>query len=238
LLDRARGVLVERRVDGPEYSVEIMGGEAVGLTRKHLGSPPYFVEVGHDHPADVPAEVTEELTATAVRAVRAVGLTTGPAHVELRLPPEEPPVVIEINPRLAGGLIPRLVAHATGRDLVAETVAHAARLPVGTVARRTGFAAVRFVVPGRDGVVAAVRGVADAAARPGVVEAGCSVAPGTRIVVEHSFRDRRGHVIGAGPTAGDAVAAAERGLADIVITYTPPPRDEEGAGRARRRIAQ
>ncbi|UXX92169.1 ATP-grasp domain-containing protein [Streptomyces sp. AD2-2] len=45
------------------------------------------------------------VTETAEAAVRALGIVLGPAHVELRLGPEGP-VLIEVNPRLAGGWIP------------------------------------------------------------------------------------------------------------------------------------
>jgi len=41
-------VLVEEYLDGPEFSVETIGTEVVGVTAKHLGAPPWFVEVGHD----------------------------------------------------------------------------------------------------------------------------------------------------------------------------------------------
>jgi len=44
-------VLVEEYVEGPECSVETFGAEVVGVTAKHLGRLPTFVEIGHDFPA-------------------------------------------------------------------------------------------------------------------------------------------------------------------------------------------
>lgn len=212
-------LLVEREVPGPEYSVEIIDGKPAGVTRKHVGQAPYYVETGHDHPAPLPAGEAVALREAAVAAVRAAGHTTGPAHVELRVPPGGEPTVIEINPRLAGGLIPRLVRHATGRDLVDEVVAGAAGLPVPTSPPAGRFASIRFLVPARQGLVTGVTGLAAAGARPGIVEAHCPLRPGEVIAFEHSFADRKGHVLAVAPSSAAAAALAERALADIRIGY-------------------
>jgi biotin carboxylase len=234
LAGSATEILVEREVTGPEFSVEIIDGAPVGVTRKHVGELPYFVETGHDYPAPVPAADTSALETVAVRAVHAIGHTVGPAHVELRLPPDGPPTIIEINPRLAGGLIPRLVRYATGRDLVDETVAGAAGLPRTEPVPGNGFAAIRFLIPWRDGEVAEVTGLSLARGLPGVVEAECRLSPGDRVSAEHSFVDRRGHVIGTGVRAEDAIAAAERGVAEIRICF----QDERGVRHADSRATQ
>lgn len=44
-------VLVEEYLVGKEYSVEAFGNRIIGITRKHLGRLPDFVEIGHDYPA-------------------------------------------------------------------------------------------------------------------------------------------------------------------------------------------
>ena len=49
-------VLVERYLDGPEFSVETLDDQVVGVTGKHLGPEPYFVETGHDFPARLAAD--------------------------------------------------------------------------------------------------------------------------------------------------------------------------------------
>jgi biotin carboxylase len=233
LADRRRfpvaRLLVEREVPGPEFSVEILDGKPAGVTRKHVGQAPYFVEIGHDHPASLPARETVALHEVAARAVQAVGHAVGPAHVELRVPPGGEPTVIEINPRLAGGLIPRLVRHATGRDLVDEVVAGAAALPVPGSPLAGRFASIRFLVPARQGLVAGVTGLARAGALPGVVEAHCALQPGAVIGFEHSFVDRKGHVIAVAPGSEAAAALADRALAEIRIGYA----DERAGAPAR-----
>jgi argininosuccinate lyase len=208
-------VLVEREISGPEYSAEILDGAVAGITAKHLGPRPHFVETGHDFPAPAPARLAE----VAADAVHAVGLTTGPAHVELRVAGTGVPHVIEINPRLAGGLIPRLVRHATGRDLVDEVVAGLSGRPPRPVGTGAGHASIRFLLPPRPGVVRAVTGLDAARAHPGVVEVECAVRPGMPVHIENSFTDRKGHVIATGDDAETASKIAERAVAEIAIEY-------------------
>jgi biotin carboxylase len=215
-------VLVEREISGPEYSAEIIDGEVAGITAKHLGAKPYFVETGHDFPAPVAARVAERLASVARDAVRALGLVTGPAHVELRLDDMGDPYVIEVNPRLAGGLIPRLVRYAAGRDLVGEVVAGLSGRPVRPASAGGRHASIRFLVPPRSGVVREVTGLDLARALPGVVETNCAVTAGTPIRIAHSFADRKGYVIALSDDAETAGKIADRAIADIAIEYRQP----------------
>lgn len=209
-------VMVEERVRGPEYSVELLDGQAYGVTAKHLGEPPYFVETGHDFPAPVPRRVARRLTDVARRSAAALGLNRGPAHVELRLA-DAGPVLIEVNPRLAGGMIPELVKLATGHDLIVATVASAAGRPVRTGGGARHHASIRFLTIPADGVVSAVDGLDRASQIPGMVHVSCTVAPGERRQLHHSFRDRVGHVMSVAETAAEAAAVADAGLASLAI---------------------
>ncbi|MFL6122066.1 ATP-grasp domain-containing protein [Actinophytocola sp.] len=224
--DTTGKVLVEREISGPEYSAEVVDGEVAGVTAKHLGARPYFVETGHDFPAPVAARVAERLAAVARDAVRALGLVTGPAHVELRLSDRGEMYVIEVNPRLAGGLIPRLVRYATGRDLVGEVVAGLSGRPVRPAGGVDRHASIRFLVPSRSGVVREVTGLDLARALPGVVELSCAVTAGLPIRIENSFTDRKGYVIGVSGDAETAGEIADRAVAGIAIEYRQP-----GSGR-------
>jgi biotin carboxylase len=223
LADGAAEVLVEREITGPEFSVEVLAGELVGVTAKHLGPKPHFVEHGHDFPAPVPRSTSAALGSAALAALEACDLPDGTAHVEFRWA-DGRPWLIEVNPRLAGGLIPRLVRHASGRDLVAEVVAHAAGLapPSPSAPAAPAHASIRFLVPPA-GVVTSVSGVDDARRAPGVTEAVCTATPGERLTPDHSFTDRRGHVIAVGATAAQAIARAGSAHARIRIATAPIP---------------
>ncbi|MEV1025820.1 ATP-grasp domain-containing protein [Streptomyces sp. NPDC050264] len=218
-------ILVEEAVSGPEFSVETFDGEVVTVVAKHLGPAPYFVETGHDIPAATPGPTADALGETAVHALRALGLGWGAAHTELRWTLGGP-VVIEVNPRLAGGMIPVAVRAALGVDLVDAVVARAADLPAAAPAPGAGHAAVRFVRAARPGRVTAVRGLPAAAASPGVLAAHATTAPGRDVRITHSFQDRLACVVAAAP---DPLRAARRALAaadliEIDLDPVPAPR--------------
>lgn len=122
------GVLVEEYLDGPEISVECVTQHgvttALAVTRKEVGHAPYFEETGHTVQAGDP--LLPEVAPVAVQAVRALGITDGIQHVEMRLT-RSGPRIIEVNSRIGGDLIGTLVRLATGLDLprIAADVASA-----------------------------------------------------------------------------------------------------------------
>lgn len=198
-------ILVEELAVGPEFSVETFQGEIIGVTRKHLGAPPFFVEIGHDFPAELPPEHTAALGNETVRALRALGLGWGPAHTELRLTAKGP-YIIEVNPRLAGGFIPELVRLATGIDLVEQTVLLSAGRPATPVRTAKDFASLRFLLPTGAGKLRAVHGQQELKQLPHVADVRVYSAPGSAVALRGDFRDRIGHVI---TRAGTATASSE-----------------------------
>ena len=210
-------VLVEAYLPGPEFSVETADQWVVGIVAKHLGPLPWFIETGHDFPASLPAADREALAGAAVAALRALGLGWGAAHVELRLTPDGPRVV-EVNPRLAGGMIPRMVEEATGIDLVGRQVARAVGEPGPPRPTRAAAAAIRFLVNTTPGRLVDVRGMEPARQVPGVVEVGVLAVPGQELRVRHSFQDRLAYVVARGPGDEPAAAGAAAGQALRRIT--------------------
>ena len=209
-------VLIESLLQGPEVSVEtvtLSPGDVrvIGITAKHLSPPPLFVEVGHDFPA-APAALGE-VDAAAVRgtvlaALAAVGFNFGPAHTELRLTAAGP-VVVEINPRLAGGMIPELVRHALGIDLLADFLNQLAGHPVDLAPLRAEWASIRFLVAGRSGCLAGVSGVDEARRVPGVREVSIGKRLGAAVRPAEEAADRIGFVIASGPSRAQVLLDVE-----------------------------
>lgn len=214
--------LVESLVAGDEYSVEMFSGRVVGITRKHLGDPPFFVEAGHDYPADVPDEVAAALAGSATRGTELLGLGWGPLHWELRIDGEGRAVPMEVNPRLAGGFIPELVRHAEGIDLIRETLRLVVGREPGLLPVQRRFASIRFLFPPGNGRLAAVEGMSDALARADVVDVTAYRRAGDDIGIHGDFRDRIGHVVTCAREARAASRAAERARDAIRIRLEAP----------------
>ncbi|RDI50621.1 ATP-grasp domain-containing protein [Nocardia mexicana] len=186
--------LVEEYAVGPEISIDaaVYKGEYLPmfLARKRTGLEPYFEELGHIVDADDPLLRDDTLMGTLARAHRELGIENGITHSEVRLT-SRGPLIIEINGRLGGDLIPYLGKIATGIDPgeVLVDIASGRRPTLNPT--RNAVAGIRFGYPGRDCVVRAVR-VPDRAV--GLVTAAAMVDPGAELrlppggyIARHSF---------------------------------------------------
>lgn len=215
----AGAVLVEGYLDGDEVSLETVtlpggGTEVVAVTAKHLSPPPLFVELGHDLPAALPAAQLAAAQREAEAALAAVGYDFGPAHLEMRLTAGGP-VTVEINPRLPGGMIPVLVEHALGIDLLTAYLEMLQGRPVDLRPRHRRHASIRFLTAPAAGRLAAVEGVEEARRLETVREVAVTRDLGAAVRPAENALDRLGHVITAGDDrrrVQDEADLARRGI--------------------------
>jgi biotin carboxylase len=188
------GAIVEEYAVGPEISIDgaVHKGEYLPMfvARKRTGNPPYFEEIGHVVDASDPLLGDSLLMDTLARAHRGLGIEDGITHSEVRLT-ERGPLIIEINGRVGGDLIPFLGKIATGIDPgeVMVDVALGLRPDINRLAR--GVVGIRFGYPEHD---CRVRSVQVPQESPGLVTASAMVEPGTTLrlppggyIARHSF---------------------------------------------------
>lgn len=153
-------VLVEQYIEGPEISVDgyFDGFRYVPLfiARKTLGLPPFFEEVGHTVDGDDPLLDDEAFAEWLGSAHAAIGMNDAITHTEVRLGAAGP-VIIEINGRLGGDLIPYLAMRASGIDVSRCAVDLSLGRQPPLAPRRPGFSAIRFLCPARACRVRSVR---------------------------------------------------------------------------------
>ncbi|MER8583294.1 acetyl-CoA carboxylase biotin carboxylase subunit family protein [Mesorhizobium sp. M1423] len=215
-------ILVEEFAQGPYYCAEIMGNEVIGISTAEFGRPPYFVFRECTFPAALTDDVHERIADVSLSCLRALGLGWGPTAIELRWT-KRGPVVIEVNPRLAGSPTPQLVQLAYGLDLITEHI----KLVIGDEwnlrRRHSHTAAARIFLPDRDGILDWIDGDSRAVAVPGVAEVKFYIGPKTPIVRNSDYRDSIGHVIAASPTHASTEGILERAVDLIDWSITPFP---------------
>lgn len=230
----ARVALVERYLDGPEYSVEMFGvGDdmvCVGITEKGVTGAPYFAEHRHLFPAPLSAATERAIEGTVRAALAAIGFCHGASHTEVRIV-DGAVSIIEVNGRLAGGMIPELVRLATGVDLVREQIHAAAGLPVRLTADRDGYAGIRFLTADDAGTLRRFDGMDDARALPGIDRVVPTARPGREVGPPRGAYDRLGYIIARGPAPADVATALDKayGLIRVVVDRTPGTDAEEEA---------
>ncbi|ADG76497.1 ATP-dependent carboxylate-amine ligase domain protein ATP-grasp [Cellulomonas flavigena DSM 20109] len=211
------GAIVEEYAVGPEISIDgaIHKGEyqPMFVARKCTGEHPYFEETGHVVDSADPLLSDPVLLETLSRAHEVLGVEDGITHTEVRLT-DRGPLIIEINGRVGGDLIPYLGKLATGIDpgRVMVDVALGVRPDVTRPTR--GVAGIRFGYPDDDCVVHAVRVPQEA---PGLVLASPMVEPGAVLrlppggyIARHSF------VICEGQDAAECEARLQA-ASDLVV---------------------
>ncbi|MER8511131.1 ATP-grasp domain-containing protein [Mesorhizobium sp. M0894] len=217
-------ILVEEFARGKHYSVELMGNEVIGIAMADFGDPPHFVCREYVCPAPLTKREYKRIADISLSCLHALGLGWGPANIDLRWT-EFGPVVIEVNPRLAGAPNPQLVNLAYGVDLVAEHI----KLAIGEGNKRTlrrrpsRVAAARILVPDRDGTLNWICDEDRAIAVPGVAELKFDVASQTPIVRKGDYRDRMGYVVVVSPTPARTKATLQRAVGLIKWSITPFP---------------
>ncbi|MQX98056.1 ATP-grasp domain-containing protein [Sinorhizobium medicae] len=215
-------ILVEEFAQGRHYTAQIMGNEVIGITTSDFGPPPHFVYRQFTFPAPLAAEEHDRIVEVALSSVRALSLGWGPTNIELRWT-KGGPVVIEVNPRLAGTPDPQLVQLAYGVDLVTEHI----KLVIGDERSSRKLhahtAAARILVPDRDGTVDWTDGPDRAAAIPGVAEVKLYVMPKTPIVRKGDDRDWIGYVIASSPSLAQTEAILQNAVGLIGWSITPFP---------------
>ena len=214
-------VLIEEYVDGPEFSAEMFSGHLLGITRKYLSTAPYFIETGHDFPAPLAVGVERSVAETMKTALDALGLGWGHCHIEFRVVADRP-IVIEVNPRLAGGNIPKLVHLSTGIDPIDLSIRLHSGQGVDLRPTCSRAASIRFFILPRGGRYLRLDGVPTAESSAGVTEVQAYVRKATEMKIHHDFRDRVGHVIATGGTTDAAATNVEEAAQQVHVVMDSP----------------
>ncbi|HEY7602251.1 MAG TPA: ATP-grasp domain-containing protein [Methylomirabilota bacterium] len=185
-LEGAAEVLVEDFIPGREVVLEglLVGDELHVLALFDKPDPldgPYFEETIYVTPSRLPADTQALIVAETRWGARALGLTDGPVHAELRVN-ERGPWVVEIAARTIGGLCSRTLRFGAGITLEEVVLRHALGIEQDSLERETLAAGVMMIpVPG-GGVFRAVRGREAARAVPGIEDVIISAHPGQELV--------------------------------------------------------
>jgi biotin carboxylase len=216
------GALVEEYLSGPEISIDsaVMDGHCTPLfvAHKTVGMDPYFEELGHVVNAADGLLADPRLLSTLASAHRAIEFRHGVTHTEVKVT-ERGPVIVEINGRLGGDLIPLLARFATGIEpgAVAVDVALGVHpeIPRAAGNRCVG---VRFAYPLQDCVVESVT-VPECRPDNGVLAAAALAGPGARLELPPAgFISRHAYVICAGGDPDDCAALLDKALSEVRLT--------------------
>jgi biotin carboxylase len=162
----AREALVEEFIPGFEVAVEglVTDGEFRMLAIFDKPDPldgPFFEETIYVTPSRLPEDVQRDIIETTAAATRAMGMTRGPVHAELRVN-ERGVHVIEVAARTIGGLCARALRFADGLSLEEIVIRHALGDDLSAIERERQAAGVMMIPIPRAGILREVFGVEEA----------------------------------------------------------------------------
>jgi biotin carboxylase len=179
-------VLVEDFIAGNEVAVEALlrEGELDVLAIFDKPNPlngPFFEETIYVTPSRLSPERQAEIRHTTARAARALGLTDGPIHAELRIN-ERGLWMLELAARSIGGLCSRTLRFGSGISLEELILRHAAGLPMPAHDRERRAAGVMMLPIPSAGRLKVVDGQASAREVSGVDGLVITIPPGEQLV--------------------------------------------------------
>jgi hypothetical protein len=225
-------ILAERYVPGTEVAVEALlrAGELEVLAIFDKPDPldgPFFEETIYVTPSMVPAALQQSIGECTERAVRALGITEGPIHAELRYN-ERGPWLIELAARPIGGRCSAVLRFGSGERGAGSAITleeiilrHALGMPIPSLQREPLAAGVMMIpIPGA-GTLREVRGVAEAKAVPLVEDVQITAHPGEQLVPFPEGSRYPGFIFARGDQPGVVEAALRQAHARLQFVLDP-----------------
>lgn len=121
---------IETFIVGKEYGAEtlVANGKVyvLGIMRKWMTNPPYYAELGHAVPTDLPKEVEERAKQCVENAIKALGINFGSVNMDMLITAEGKIHIIDIGARMGGNMIgPCIIPYGTGIDYMANMIRNA-----------------------------------------------------------------------------------------------------------------
>ncbi|MDR2010387.1 MAG: ATP-grasp domain-containing protein [Bacteroidales bacterium] len=115
--------IVEEFISGSEVSVETVSWQGkhyiLAITDKVTTGEPYFVELEHHQPSQLPDEIQSKIKDITVKALDSLDIKFGAGHTELKITRTGDINVIEVGARMGGDFIGSdLVQLSTGYDFL------------------------------------------------------------------------------------------------------------------------
>lgn len=191
--------LVEEVAVGPLYSVEVAtdgrSSTPLAAVRRKVGRDNPLLELGSTMPTGLSPQVERELGDYLVQICAALGLNLGIFHAEAILT-EDGFRLIEVNPRIGGGVVPDVIRAATDRNLfeILVDLYDGGAVPQQPLPARRGASNTFLGVPGRHTVRSDLPADWFEAFRPQLESGNTSIRAGMQLrPMENNF-DRYGTV--------------------------------------------
>lgn len=219
-------LILEEFMEGPELSLDalVFDGriEVTGVADRHIERSPYFVEVGHTLPSNLPEDEQRQAMQVFRRAIRALGINLGAAKGDIKMTPDGP-MIVEIAARLSGGWMSAYTFPlSSGVNLIKGAIqVSLGEIPTELKPKASFVSAERALIPA-PGKILSIKGVEDARKIQGVKKIILMKEAGERAEKLTSNIGKTGYVITAAKTREEAIRINDLARASIRIEMGEP----------------
>lgn len=200
-------LLIEEYLPGAQYIVEVLVYKTmcsiVGVIEQEVAYDRKFIVTGYKFPALLDETVYKKLTESVSSIVEEIGLISGSCHLEMKLVQSQWKL-IEVNPRMSGGAMNRILEEGTGINLVKEIIKlYLGEEPILKETRKQ-FVYARYVIVGSQGRLVKVLGYDQAWLHEGVKYVHIKPVKGDILSSPYSMGNRYACVVATSETAEQA----------------------------------
>ncbi len=123
---RGSEILIEEYIKGLEVGAQTFSvdGKCIKVLPHNdtLSKPPFMIPTGHSFPIKFSGKKLKKIKKICADAVESLGITDGPANVDMIIDEFGDPKIIEIGARIGATCLPELVQYHTGIDWVEQAI--------------------------------------------------------------------------------------------------------------------
>ena len=217
-------MLVEEYIEGTQYVIEVVVVEAipiiVAVIRQEILLDYTFIVTAYDVVIEIDEKVYESLWNTVISIIHDIGLHNGTCHFEMRHS-SRGWKLIELNPRISGSAMNRMIQEAYGIDLVSETLKLYLGEEPDLIRKKRRSVHSTYITLNSTGYLLEVDGIEHAVASPGVVDVYVKSSIGATMIPPLSMGHRYGYVMAVGESADEARERAEHAVRFIQFYIEP-----------------
>lgn len=217
-------ILVEEYLEGPQYLIEVMVFHStitiVAIVEQEVTKGERFIITGYSICPKLLLEQLPGLKETVYSIIEDFQFRNGTCHLEMKLT-NKGWKLIEINPRMAGGAMNRMIEEAFGVNLAEQTIKLYAGNEPDLIRRQEKAIYAQYLIVSSIGKLLKVSGCDSAEEQAGVIEVYTKAATGQIVTPPRSMGQRYGYVLAAADSKSQARKCAINGAQQIQFYLQP-----------------
>jgi len=213
-------ILFEEYIEGPQYLIEVLvyndDIQIVAVVEQEITMGERFIVTGYSLLAQVPQDLYKSLSQVVTNIIEKLQFTNGSCHFELRMKDDQWKV-IEINPRIAGGAMNKMVEAAYGINYTEQIIKVWLGLEPSLKHNFENFVFTQYITVSNKGILQKVTGKERAIQHKGVVDVFIKPKKGTFLHPPFSMGHRYAYVLAAGTTIEEAKGVAKAAAKEIEL---------------------